>query len=137
MVYVLDSFALIRYLGKEPGFEIVADLLNQASFARKELHLHAINWGEVYYTIMRRSGTKGVNRFEAIMPKLPITLFEHSTLEHIKHVATIKGKYSVSYADAFAIQLALDLKAHLVTGDPEIKTVASKEPPLKLVWLGE
>jgi len=38
-----------------------------------------------------------------------------------------------SYADSFAVQLAQELKAILVTGDPEFKAVKD----LKALWLVE
>ena len=60
---VLDSFALIAFLGKESGFEKVRDLLHKAQFP-------------------------------------------------------------VSYADAFAVATAIREQARLVTGDPELRSVA-------------
>jgi predicted nucleic acid-binding protein len=46
--------------------------------------------------------------------------------------AKIKGKYPVSYADAFAIATAIQNKATVVTADPEYKVVAKL---VKILWL--
>lgn len=48
--------------------------------------------------------------------------------------AHIKANYAVSYADAFAIALAQELKATVVTGDPEFGGV---EKMVDILWLRE
>lgn len=63
---------------------------------------------------------------------MPITFYEASE-ERILASAWIKSIYAISYADSFAVQLAQELKAILVTGDPEFKAVKD----LKVLWLVE
>jgi predicted nucleic acid-binding protein len=46
--------------------------------------------------------------------------------------ADFKARHRLSLADAFAAALAKELKAELVTGDPEFKTL---EKELKIHWL--
>ena len=46
--------------------------------------------------------------------------------------AQIKTQYPISYADAFAVALAQELNATIVTGDPEFKQV---ESIVTLFWL--
>jgi len=46
--------------------------------------------------------------------------------------AQIKTQYPISYADAFAVALAQELNAIIVTGDPEFKQV---ESIVTLFWL--
>ena len=48
MQVVLDAYALLVYLQKEKGYEIVNDILIKALDGRRCL-LSAINWGEIYY----------------------------------------------------------------------------------------
>jgi ribonuclease VapC len=50
----------------------------------------------------------------------------------IMEAAKIKGKYPVSYADAFAIVTAIQNKTIIVTADPEYKAVAKL---VKIYWL--
>ena len=63
---------------------------------------------------------------------LPITFFEASE-ERILAAAWIKASHAISYADSFAVQLAQELKAALVTGDPEFEVVKD----LQVLWLVE
>ena len=63
--------------------------------------------------------------------RLPITLcgFDEKRVIAAAHV---KARHPVSYADAFAVALAQELKAVVVTGDPEFKKV---EPLVSVLWL--
>jgi ribonuclease VapC len=58
--------------------------------------------------------------------------FYDSTEDRILAAARLKAEYPISYADAFAASLALELGASLVTGDPEFKTIKEN---LSLLWL--
>jgi hypothetical protein len=49
MNYVLDACAIIAFLDKEEGAEIVNDLFEQASVREITLFVHAVNLTEVYY----------------------------------------------------------------------------------------
>lgn len=48
--------------------------------------------------------------------------------------AHLKAHYPISYADAFAAVLAQELKATLVTGDPEFHAV---QHLIHIEWLSE
>ena len=49
--------------------------------------------------------------------------------------ATIKARYPISYADAFAVATAIRHDAPLVTGDPELRATPANEKALKLEWI--
>ncbi len=51
--WVLDSYAIMAWLGNEPGSDQVARLLSTPSVA---LYVSAINVGEVYYLLGRQGG---------------------------------------------------------------------------------
>jgi predicted nucleic acid-binding protein len=53
-------------------------------------------------------------------------------VKRLLEAAEIKAKHMVSYADAFGAALAQELRAKLVTGDPEFKKL---EPELAVMWL--
>ena len=53
-------------------------------------------------------------------------------MERVLSAARIKGKFPISYADAFAVALAQEMSATLITGDPEFKRVQSL---VKIIWL--
>ena len=117
---VLDSFALLAFLKKESGFEKVKRLL-----AAEDIHalINDMNVGEAYYIIARERGSSQADFFvDVLLPSLPITLVANALPEVIE-AARIKAKFSLSYADCFAVATAYREKAPLITGDPEFKKV--------------
>ena len=44
----------------------------------------------------------------------------------------MKARYPLAYADAFALVTAIELKAVIVTGDPEFSSV---EEEFEVVWI--
>ena len=131
-VFVLASFAVPAYFHAEDGGERVLELLNNAREAKAELTMSLINVGEVVYLMGRNRGRKIAELTLKDLHGLPITFYEASE-ERILAAAWIKSSHAISYADSFAVQLAQELKAILVTGDPEFKTVKD----LKVLWLVE
>jgi ribonuclease VapC len=131
-VFVLDSFAVLAYFQAEDGGERVLELLNNAREDKVELVMSLINAGEVVYLTARNRGHKTAESLLKDLRNLPITLFEASE-ERILASAWIKANHAISYADSFAIQLAQELKATLVTGDPEFEVVKD----LQVLWLVE
>lgn len=121
----------MAYLGAEAGAEQVKVLLRQAKGDEAIIYLSLINLGEAAYIIERRHGSERLQEVLAILAQLPITTFEAS-FERVLAAAHIKAHHAVSYADAFAIALAQEKGAPLVTGDPEFKKV---EHLVKVVWL--
>lgn len=129
--YVLDSYALLAYLGGEAGAEQVKALLKQAKEKEAIVYLSLMNLGEAAYIIERRYGPERLQEVLAILTQLPITIVEVS-FERILAAAHVKARYLVSYADAFAIALAQEKGATVVTGDPEFKKA---EHLVKVTWL--
>jgi ribonuclease VapC len=130
-VWVLDSYALFVLLQLEPGFERVKELLHEAGKGRAEVWMSLINLGEMAYMIERRHGRTRLEEFLVYLEVSPIRLAE-VTYERILRAAHIKAGYRVSYADAFAISLAEELGAIVLTGDPQFKEVERIVP---VEWL--
>ncbi len=127
---VLDSWALLCYLEQEPGYEEIIDLFEKAVECSKPLLMCIVNWGEVYYQVMRRFGDQKAHDIEQLIQTLPITLIE-ANKELTREAARIKAKKRMAYADCFAVALARLKKAELYTGDSEFKAV---EKDVKVVW---
>ncbi|HMD31877.1 MAG TPA: PIN domain-containing protein, partial [Candidatus Acidoferrales bacterium] len=53
-IKVLDSHALLTFFQGEAGADDVEKLLLRAQSGAHRLLLCVVNWGEVYYTTMRR-----------------------------------------------------------------------------------
>lgn len=79
----------------------------------------------------RERGTQKATEMLDDIHHLPITLCGIDE-KRVLAAAHIKANYPVSYADAFAIALAQEFGATVVTGDPEFKEVESVVPVL---WL--
>ncbi|WP_342669669.1 hypothetical protein [Desulfovirgula thermocuniculi] len=57
-----------------------------------------------------------------------------ATWARVKGAAAVKAGGGLSYADSFVLQLAAEMKAPVVTGDPEIRDAAGKMG-VEVVWL--
>lgn len=130
-VYVLDSFALMAHFEGEPVGVQVLELLEKAENGDITLGISLMNVGEIAYLMSRERGRDSAKSMLADLKILPITFYE-ATEERILAAAWIKADYPISYADAFAVGLAKELKAKLVSGDPEFESV---EKIISMLWL--
>ena len=130
-VYVLDSFAVMAHFQAESGGEKVLELLEKAGKNEITIAMSLINVGEIAYLVRRERGKNQAEALISDLRTLPIT-FNEVTEERIFAAAWLKADYPISYADAFAASLAIELKGELVTGDPEFKML---ENILSLTWL--
>jgi ribonuclease VapC len=132
-VRVLDSWAVLAFLKGEPAGEEVGAILKSAAQGRDRLLMCVINWGEVYYCIMKAGGREAAESAASDISRMPIELFPvEIDLDLTRRAAEYKASHKMSYADAFAAALAKEEKAELVTGDPDFKSV---EKEIKIRWL--
>ena len=130
---VLDSWALMAFFRDEPAAEMMEHLLEQATAGHHKLLLCVINWGELYYSILRAEGQAVTEQKVRDIAALPIEIVPvESDLILVRQAAQIKAAHKMSYADSFAAALAKIRKAELVTGDPEFKQV---EDEVRIGWL--
>lgn len=129
--YLLDSFALLRFIQKEPGNEAVKAILDDARIGKACAMLNVVNMGEIIYTVQRRFGrqakldvVKNINLLDIVILPLPNDL--------VYRAAELKARFSMSYADTFAVASAMEHDATLVTGDPEFRQV---ENLVKILWI--
>jgi predicted nucleic acid-binding protein len=129
---VFDAYAIMTLLEDEAGAAIIHDLLVDEN---TEILISAINLGEVYYILLRRNGKSAAEEvIENILLEETIKI-EEAQWERVKSAAEIKAGGGLSYADAFALSLAKEFQAKLVTGDPEIQAIAAKAA-VEIIWLG-
>ena len=130
---VLDSWALIAFFEDEPAASQVEEMLDQAGNNKHRLFLSAINWAEIYYSMMREVSQEAADRHADIITRLPIEIVGSTgDLDLAKQAAIYKARYRISLADAFAAALANEKRAELLTGDPEFRAL---EGEIKLQWL--
>jgi predicted nucleic acid-binding protein len=133
--FCLDAFAWLAWLQDEPGAAAVQRCLDEAERGDAECVTSIINLGETYYRLVR------VNRREqaeslwrmALRRTLPVSVKE-ATRRRVRRAAELKASHAIAYADAFAVATALEVRATLLTGDPEIKPLEG-EQDLEVQWL--
>jgi ribonuclease VapC len=131
MKRVLDAHALMVFLEKEEGFKKVESFFIAAVEKGNPLLMTSVNFGEVYYIILRECGPERTLEIEKIIQTLPIQIVDVD-VPLAKEAARFKATKKLSYADCFAAALAKLHKAELVTGDEEFKSV---EDSVRIAWL--
>jgi predicted nucleic acid-binding protein len=133
--FCLDAFAWLAWLLDEPGAAAVQRCLDEAERGEAECVTSIINLGEAYYRLVRverREQADSLWRM-ALRRTLPVSVKE-ATRRRVRRAAELKASHAIAYADAFAVATALEFRATLLTGDPEIKPLEG-EQDLEVQWL--
>jgi uncharacterized protein len=132
---VLDAWAVMVWLkGRQPAADRMRRLLEAADRRECKLWMSIVNLGEVFYLCVKaRDLAYGRRVLETLHPRV-MTISAHD--EVVMLAATLKAQHAISYADGFAAATALLQDAPLVTGDPELRTMAATETTLQLEWIG-
>ncbi|MGA2572505.1 MAG: type II toxin-antitoxin system VapC family toxin [Terracidiphilus sp.] len=122
--YVLDANALVRFFRRTPGFLDVRNLVQQAREGRAHLATSVVNLGEVFYVLARYVGVEQamqcVRETHNVVTVVPLN--EQAALD----AAMLRFHYKLGLADCAAAELAMNMKATLVTADPEYKRLGSQ-----------
>ncbi len=131
---VIDSWALLAFFEDEPAAEHVERLLVKAEEGTHKVLLCVVNWGEIYYNLMRKVSQEAAEQKAREIAGLTIEIVgvDADNLDLVRQAAIYKATRKLSYADAFAAALAKIRNAELVTGDQEFKQV---EDEIKIGWL--
>ena len=129
--YLFDSHALLAFFQKEKWADVVAGVLRRAIQEGGDRLLCLINLGEILYTTKRRFGDAKKMEVLSRIHQLGIKILSIPD-SLVYEAAELKAQYPISYADAFAVSPAQELKATIVTGDPELK---QDESLVTLHWL--
>ena len=133
---VLDAHALMVLFNDEPGADEVEKILLKAESGNPRLLMSIINWGEIYYSIMRGASHEIADSksHEIAGMRIELVPVDARDLELVRQAAVFKASKKMSYADCFAAALAKTRSAELVTGDREFRVVESELK--KIRWLG-
>jgi predicted nucleic acid-binding protein len=130
-VRVLDAYSLLAYFEGEAGKDKMVEIFRAARDSGRHLLLCVVNWGEVFYIMLREAGRQRAEDLAHLISTLPIQIIA-ADLDLTKQAAELKAAGKMSYADCFAAALAKSRKAELVTGDKEFEQV---EREVKVLWI--
>lgn len=128
---VLDSWAVLAYLGDEASGQEVANLIASAHDDRTSMYMSVVNAGEVWYILAREVSEIQADNALRDLTALGIQLID-ADWPVTRVAGTFKARGRMSYADCFAAALAKERKADLVTGDKEFKQVDGE---ISIRWL--
>lgn len=122
MRFCLDSWPVLCWLdGEEPAAEAVEEAL-----ARERPAMSWVNLVEVYYRLARDHGKR---QAEGVLAELRPRIAEDLPgVVAMRAAAELKADFAMSLADCFAVALAAETDAVLLTGDPEIVDLAEELP---------
>ena len=123
-VFVLDSSAVLRYVDDEAGTDRVGEIFLACLQQHEKMCISAVQWGEIAGQLRKRLGASAATRVleTLVPPELDIVA---ATGERAVRAAALRLDRKISYADGFALDLAMDLPDRvLVTADYEFKAVA-------------
>jgi predicted nucleic acid-binding protein len=120
--FCLDSWAVLAWLdGEEPAASVVAETLD-----RERPAMSWMNLIEVHYRTIRDHGREEADQvLSELRPQITEDL---PGISAMRAVASLKAGNPIALADCFAIALAADEGAALLTGDPEIIERADELP---------
>ena len=131
---VLDAHALMVLFNDEPGAEKIERILIKAESGSPQLLMSVVNWGEIYYSILRGASQEmaDAKAHEIAGMQIELVPVDADDLELVRQAAAFKATRKMSYADCFAAALAKIKNAELITGDREFKQLARD---VKIHWL--
>ena len=131
---VLDAHALMVLFNDEPGADEVERIVLKAESGSPKLLMSVVNWGEIYYSILRGASQEmaETKAHEIAGMQIELVPVDADDLELVRQAAAFKATRKMSYADCFAAALAKIKNAELVTGDREFKQLARD---VKIHWL--
>lgn len=122
--YVLDSSAALRYFDDGAGADRVEEILAACAGRRAGLCLSALQWGEIAGKLRKRFGASEELRFLSSLLPSEASIVS-ATADRAVRAAALRVDKNVSYADAFALDLAMESSDRvLVTADFGFKSVA-------------
>ena len=118
----LDSWAVLAWLdGEEPAAGVM-----ERTIERERPAMSWMNLVEVHYRTIREHGRQEADPVLAeLRPQITESLPGIATM---REASLLKAEHPIALADCFAIALAAEVEAELLTGDPEIIDRADQLP---------
>jgi len=118
----LDSWAVLAWLdGEEPAARAV-----ERAIKRERPSMSWMNLVEVHYRTIRDHGRQEADQVLAELR--PLITEDLPGIASMRSVSALKAEHPIALADCFAVALAAEAEAALLTGDPEIVERAGQLP---------
>ena len=130
--YVFDANAILRYFRvvDAEGGDKVQELFERSKQGEAHLLISVINFGEVYYILLKLAGERAAKEYVKTFQHL-VTIIDADQVATIE-AASFKHAHKIGYADSFAASLAISRKATLVSADPAFEKFGKSLKWLKL-----
>ncbi len=134
--YVLDTSAILAFLGGEPGADRVERLLRGTRTGRHEVLVCSITLMELFYTAMRAKGEDAAVRLLALVKAWPLE-WVYPDEKVLLQAGRLKASHRLSVADALVAAVARIQGATLVHKDPELEALRGQVDLLNLPSRGK
>jgi PIN domain nuclease of toxin-antitoxin system len=128
---VLDSHALLSYLEGEAGADFVANALGMAEQKSLGCFLTIVNWGEVYYSLLRSKGERRAQEATHIIDQLPVEIV-NMDLNLVQRASRFRERFRLPNGLCFAASLADSRACPVLTGDPLFRKLSED---VQILWL--
>ena len=133
-VFVLDACALVALLMKEKGWDIVADIYQQANNGNVLLYMNRINLLEVYYGFYRDRGKEYASNIITSVEESSVLINEFDS-SIFQEAGRLKAMYKISLADSIVVAQTIILNGSIITSDHhELRFIEGKEN-LHFTWI--
>ncbi len=132
-IYVLDTSALLAFIGNEAGADAVEELLEQAESDEIAIIVSFMTFMEVHYITLQKCDEMETEERIQLMNSLPVLRVDST--ENLGILAShFKANHHLSVADAWIAALAKERNATLVHKDPEFDQVEAEINVMKLPY---
>jgi PIN domain nuclease of toxin-antitoxin system len=133
--FVLDACALIAFLNKEPGMDVVREILLRALEDEVSITMNKLNLLEVYYDVYRRCGEGAATDMLEMVAGTPIDIIHEISDAVFKEAGRLKASYRISLADSMALAEASISGSSLLTSDHHEFDIIEKSESIKFHWI--
>jgi len=133
--FVFDACAFVAYFNNETGADKAELLIDRARNGEVQLFATSVNVYEVYYDTLRHGSQEKAEELLKIIYGLPLTIVELIDRAIIRRAGYFKTTYKMSVADSFALALAKEINAKVVSTDHHELDAVEKAGELQFFWL--
>lgn len=128
---VLDSHAMLVYLEGEQGADFVANALGMAETGTLQCYLTIVNWGEVYYSLLRAKGEHRAREASNVLDQLPVEVV-NMDMNLVQRASRYREQFRTPNGLCFAASLAETRGCPVLTGDPLFRKLSEE---VQILWL--